>query len=466
MKNLLSFDETSIAVQGMLLKNHTKARGFSSVSIDSRTVKDGSLFVPLRGEKQDGHRYIRSALEKGAVLFFADEKFLSVDSNKIKTEKLCDEFSASCIQVKNTLAALQAAARFYLKKFPNLIKVGITGSSGKTTTKEIAGAVLSQKFSVVMNKGNLNSETGLPLSVFEVRDEHEVGIFELGMNRKGEMKEITSVLCPQFGIITNIGSAHIGILGSQQAIAEEKKQIFSFFDKDCMGFVPDCPFTDFLQAVPLGKVVCYENTTLKNIKKIESKGMYGSTIFYKDEEICFPLAGNHNIKNAQAVIALAEELGLSVKEIKRGLESVQPIFGRSQFMQGDVDCLFDCYNANPDSMSAALAVFSETKVQGKKAAVLGSMLELGKESAAAHKKICAQAAASDIDFIYLFGKEIGDSRKNINWNGKTVFYFDESEMDALGKALDENLHRGDFVLLKASRGLALERLEPVLRRAR
>lgn len=224
--SLMNLDELLTSTGAWLVYESNSSKSFSSVVIDSRNVKNNSLFIPLRGENQDGHIYIEPALKKGAKFFIVD--FDHLDENETALLSLCKNYDASCVAVKNNLKALQDAARYYLSKFPNLYKIGITGSSGKTTTKEILASIYSKKYNTVSTKGNLNSETGLPLSVFEVRPEHEAGIFELGMNRKGEITEIASVLLPNAAIITNIGTAHIGILGTKQAIAEEKKKFFLF----------------------------------------------------------------------------------------------------------------------------------------------------------------------------------------------------------------------------------------------
>ena len=221
-ESLLSLDEVLLAAKGVLLnKEVPETFCFTSVVTDSRQVSAGGLFVPLLGEKQDGHTYIPQALEKGAtVVFVVKDKAKETDYVSLFVKRYPTVFF---VAVENTLYALQHIACMYVKKFPKLIKIGITGSNGKTTTKEILAHLLSEKYSVIMNQGNLNSETGLPLSVFAIREYHEVGIFEMGMNRRGEISELASVLLPDVGVITNIGTAHIGILGSKDAIAEEKK---------------------------------------------------------------------------------------------------------------------------------------------------------------------------------------------------------------------------------------------------
>lgn len=464
---LMSFTELAQSTCGKLLFDFAQVQVFFSVSIDSRNIKLGSLFVPLRGEHQDGHIYIEAALKSGSYVFFADEEYLNCEKNKKNIEELCKNYKASCICVKNNLYALQNAAKFYLMKFPSLHKIGITGSSGKTTTKEILASIYSVKYNTITNKGNLNSETGLALSVFEVRPEHQVGIFELGMNRRGEIKELADILLPNSAIITNIGTAHIGILGSQQAIAEEKKQIFSNFTDDCIGFVPECAFTGFLKQIQHGKFFVYSQKKLKGLEKIEDCGILGSKMVYKGEEIMFPIPGKYNAQNAIACIALAEKDNFSAGEIKKGLETVQSLFGRSQILYGFVTCFMDCYNANPDSMHESINFCDSVQVSGSKHYVLASMLELGEKSFESHCEIVKKSFASDADNIYFFGDDMAyafeNELKTSYFGKKKVFSFKTSQFEQLKNVLSANFKKDDFVLLKGSRSLALERLDDIMR---
>ena len=463
---LMYLEELAESTGGKIIFDFTAMHGFLSVVTDSRNVRPNSLFVPLRGESRDGHLYIEEALKNGACCFFCDYKFLEEKKNKNHVKALCEKYYACCIAVTDNLKALQAAAKRYLAQFSGLYKVGITGSCGKTTTKEILVSIFSQKYKTVYSEGNLNSETGLPLSVFSVRPEHEVGIFELGMNRKGEIAEITDVLLPNAAIITNIGTAHIGILGSKQAIAEEKKQIFSKFTDGDIGFVSECEYTDFLKNVPHGNIFVYSKENLPSIKEVEDKGFNGTKITYKGESILFPLPGRHNMQNVFACIALAEKKGFTSSEIKIGLETVHPLFGRSQIVRGFITCFMDCYNANPESVNEAVEFCNSVKTDGLKHYVLGSMLELGKESAESHKEICRKALTSSADFVYLFGDEFAQAFDDLpeGKSEKPVFVCRTEEFDRLESELKENLSGGDFVLLKGSRGLALERLEQVLKK--
>jgi UDP-N-acetylmuramoyl-tripeptide--D-alanyl-D-alanine ligase len=331
--------------------------------------------------------------------------------------------------------------------------------------------VLSQKYSVVTNEGNLNSETGLPLSVFKIRAEHEVGIFEMGMNRRGEISEIASVLFPSIAVITNIGTAHIGILGTQDAIAEEKKQIFSNFSENCIGFVPENDkYASFLQKVKKGRIEKYGIKSNRKIREVSSSGLDGTTFEYDGVFIRFPVPGKHNFSNALAAISVAEYLHLSTAEIKKGLESVKTIFGRSQIYRGEKTLVHDCYNANPDSMEKAVEFAGSVKISGKKIFVLGSMLELGEESCEAHKKAGLEAVKGGADMIVFVGKEMlagYEAAKNCGQGTENLRleYFEnhsDEDMKAVCKVITDFALPGDFILLKASHSIALDRLVPLL----
>ncbi len=451
---LMDIGQLLDAIGGICLCNYSTLDGFSSVATDSRNVLPGSLFVPLIGEFQDGHVYIPKALENGATVVFIDTAH--GDGSTSLYCNLARQHHACIIMVDNTLRALQDTARKYVSFFPSLLKIGITGSSGKTTTKEIIGSIFAQKYCVVMNEGNLNSETGLPLSVFKIRKEHEAGIFELGMNRKGEISEIARVLSPSLALITNIGTAHIGILGTQGAIAEEKKTIFSFFTADCTGFISENePWKFFLSEIPSGSIKLFGKTATEGFFGSENLGIDGTLIRYAGLEIHFPLPGTYNLENALGAIALARHAGVSPSEIKQGIEAVKPLFGRAEVIRGDVTIIMDCYNANPDSMESALDFCSSLDWKGRKFFILGSMLELGSDSPAAHQAVCMQAARSGADSVFLFGDEMVAAGRSIKWNDTDIRFF--ADICALGESLRSIARTGDLVFVKGSRGMALER---------
>ncbi|MDR2447742.1 MAG: UDP-N-acetylmuramoyl-tripeptide--D-alanyl-D-alanine ligase [Treponema sp.] len=439
--------------------------GFSSVCIDSRVCRAGALFVCLAGASHDGHQYAETAFKAGAVAALVEKTKLSGGMSGLKAA--ARRYGAILFAVDNTLRALQDAAKAYLERFPGLLKIGVTGSSGKTTVKEIAGAILSCEKKVVMNKGNLNSETGLPLSVFKVRAGDEIGVFEMGMNRAGEIRELSRVLKPHIALITNIGEAHIGMLGSLEAIAAEKKAIFSGFTGKETALIPASDaFRDFLAREVNGKVVFYETSC-----PAASLGLDGAELELDGERIRFPLPGTHNLKNALAAVAIAKETRAAISEtraavssIKKGLESVKPLFGRSEIIRGRVTLVQDCYNANPSSTAAAIEFCDSVAWSGRRVYVIGSMLELGAYSEAAHAQIGRLLAGSQADFVYLFGAEtrvIADILEKSEKPAKKPFFFTEN-MAELINAAAHYVQEGDLALLKGSRGCALERLAAAL----
>lgn len=458
---LMRIDELVAATGGMCLGNHAPDEGCTSVVTDSRSVVEGALFVPLMGEAQDGHAYIPQALESGARIVFVDTAHGEGSAGMFS--QLSRQYGAAFIMVSDTLRALQDAARAYVRKFPELRKIAITGSSGKTTTKELTAAIFSRKYTVIANAGNLNSETGLPLSVFRLRKEHEFGIFELGMNRRGEMREIAEVLEPETALITNTGTAHIGILGTRQAIAEEKKSVFSFFTSESSGFVfENDEFRDFLVSGNRGRFSFFGLNSTPGIEKAESRGLEGWTLYYEDEKIHFPMPGPYNLVNAFAAITLARRYGISPDCIREGLESVTPIFGRTEIFRGAVTAVFDYYNANPQSMREAMQFCDDLEWKGEKIFILGSMLELGSVSRDSHRDICSVADRSSASHIMLFGKDMLEAGREINWKHQSVFFAETMEdlIDHVGAVLSHNA----LVFIKGSRGMALERLRPVLDR--
>ncbi|GHV61584.1 UDP-N-acetylmuramoyl-tripeptide--D-alanyl-D-alanine ligase [Spirochaetia bacterium] len=445
--------------------NH--ASGFSSVSIDSRTVKPLSLFVALAGSVQDGHRYVEAAFKAGAVCALVDESKL--EDKSLHLIETAAQYGACLVAVKDTLRGLQDAAGAYLEQFPNLIRIGVTGSSGKTTTKEIAAAMIGREKSVVMNRGNLNSETGLPLSVFEVRSHHEVGVFELGMNRRGEIAELARVLKPGIALITNIGSAHIGILGSKGSIAKEKKNIFAEFSGSEIALIPaDDEYRDFLAQDVKGMVRFYGTDKPAELESVRDLGLGGSEIIWAGEAVRFSLPGKHNLRNAIAAVAIAREAPVSNRAIREGLAGIKPLFGRSEIFEGRVTVIQDCYNANPESAAEAVGFCDDLEYGGRKIYVMGSMLELGDTSEEAHRELGRRLAASSADRVFLYGKEMELAAEafaaspEMKGGRSGVSAFHTNSITELSRALEEFVEDGDLVLLKGSRLCALEQLTGML----
>jgi UDP-N-acetylmuramoyl-tripeptide--D-alanyl-D-alanine ligase len=471
--SLMTLDELLCAVDGSLIGESFDCTSFSFTNVvtDSRNVTDRSLFVPLIGEFQDGHKYIPGAIEKGASVVFAARS--SFDENPDGYIELCNKHpDTAFILVLNTLTALQKAAEAYVAKFPDLIRVSVTGSSGKTTTKEICASVLGQKYKLVCNKGNLNSETGLPLSCFEIRSEHQLALLEMGMNRVNEIGELAQTFKPQYGVITNIGTAHIGMLGSRQKIAEEKKKIFNFLEKDGTAVIPAADdFADFLAEGVKGRIVYYGKDVKNNgIEFVSDDGIDGTTFKVDGVTVHLSIPGVYNYLNALAAVELGRALGLGAAQIKKGIEDVKPLSGRSHILKGKYTVLEDCYNANPDSMEKAVEFAGSVKISGKKIFVLGSMLELGEESCEAHKKAGLEAVKGGADMIVFVGKEMlagYEAAKNCGQGTENLRleYFEnhsDEDMKAVCKVITDFALPGDFILLKASHSIALDRLVPLL----
>lgn len=461
--SLLTLNQLVSSVRGQLFDSTVTEIFFSSVATDSRQVVENTLFVPLIGELQDGHKYVESAAEKGASVIFVANSSISEYSEKYQS---ISKKGVCLIIVENTLTALQQAASCYVSQFPSLIKVGITGSSGKTTTKELVASVLKQHFDVVMTEGNLNSETGLPLSVFKISTHHQVGVFEMGMNRKGEISELAAVLFPDFGIITNIGTAHIGILGTKDQIAHEKKQIFSHFSEKSIGFVPETDsYASFLAEGVKGTIKTFGLHSMPTVTNVQNLGIKGTSFFYKNRSITLSLPGKYNFYDCLAAIAIGEELGLSSLEIKQGIENIHSLFGRSNIIEGTYTLVEDCYNANFESMLAAISFCQEMNWTGRKHYVLGDMLELGESSQEIHQKVISQLLQTKEVGIVLIGPEMVSSYKGLNETVQDIVLCSELDDESVGKACIEFSHflkRGDMVLIKGSRGIHLERVSKFL----
>ncbi len=435
----------------------------SSVEVDSRAVRPGSLFVALPGERVDGHDYIAAALSAGASAVLASRKEWASRSEALKP--LVSKSGAAVVLADDTLTALREAARAWRLRFPSLKRIGITGSSGKTTTKECLGAILGRRFRTVMNPGNLNSDIGLPQALFSIRSGHEVGVFEMGVNYIGEMDGLVRAWEPSCALVTNIGTAHVGIFGSRRALAEEKRKIFSPMDASGLAFAwEDDEYLDFLgEGLPV-PLRTFGPRTLEGYEGSGEAGLDGWILRYRGRKIAFPLPGSHNLLDALAAIAMASALGCEPEDVREGLESVRPLFGRSELLRGAVTILQDCYNANPDSMERSLDFCDSLAWKGRRVYVLGSMRELGGETEAEHRVLGRRAGASRADALLFFGEETVLAAEEARGAGFRGLLFQTADFDALSRAASDLLRDGDFWLLKGSRSLELERLTGFLRR--
>ena len=479
MESLLTKDELLTAVKGTQIGSAQCS--FNDVQTDSRNVcaEKPCMFVPLMGEFQNGHKYIPDVLKKGAAVILMNEAEYQEKASYY--DELVASNPAVCfVRVENTLHALQDAAEAYVtKKCRNMILVSITGSSGKTTTKEMMVSVARIHFGekgVAYTYGNLNSETGLPLSVFKIRGDEKIGIFEMGMNRVNEIGEISKVLKSRFGIITNIGTAHIGILGSQQNIATEKRKSLSYIPADGAAIVGSADaFADYCTEGVRGKVVKFGTDvpeSVSGVKFVEDKGLFGTDFELDGLSVHLPLSGKYNYLNALSVIACAKEIGIPSEDIKRGLETVSAISGRMEVCETKLRCgkkvvlIKDCYNANLDSMLKVIDFCGELKNVGKKIFVLADMKELGAESEKSHETVGLRVCEVEPSQVYLVGPEMKAAEKVCcKDNNISVKWYDESNdknFAEIAESINFAANDNDVILLKGSHSMQLEKLVPLL----
>lgn len=434
---------------------------FERVETDSRAVGPGALFVALRGERADGHDYLAQVQAAGAAAALVSEAWYASAG-----EAAC--LRLPLVVAPDPLAALQRAAAAWRASLPGIARIGITGSSGKTTVKEMCAAILSRVMRTVKNPGNLNSEIGLPASIFLMRPEHELAVFELGINRQGEMDILAEIFAPDCALITGIGTAHIGLLGgSRLGIASEKKRIASrFTGVQTLIVREDDEFKDFLMSDLAGRALGYGPRSMPLFEGARGLGLAGWSLRYGGLECRLALPGAHNLMNALAAIRAAELYGAGPEAVRDGLAELAALSGRSQVLPGPVTIVNDSYNANAESAVAALEFCDEAEHAGRRVYVLGSMKELGDHGPEAHRLVGRRAARSKAAAVFFFGQEAQDGYRAAAeaiaeaGAGPAIYHFvDYGELEA---AVVAALRPGDAALLKASRSMALERLiEPI-----
>ncbi|MDA3849898.1 MAG: UDP-N-acetylmuramoyl-tripeptide--D-alanyl-D-alanine ligase [Spirochaetaceae bacterium] len=418
-----------------------------SVEVDSRKVQKGCLFVALPGERVDGHQYLPQAFASGAVAALVSR----IPKNAKGLGPL--------LLVPDTLKGLQQLARQYRSGFSELQVLALTGSNGKTTTKEIAASILSRGGDLLYTQGNFNSDIGLPLTVFGIREHHRWALLEMGMNRPGEIAELVSIVQPDVALITNVGSAHVGLLGSLESLAKEKKDIFSGFQGHQRGIVwEDDPFKEYLIESINGSVTLYGEKSCEDFIASENLGLQGHLLHFNQGDVSFPLWGQYNLLNCLAAVALTKAVGIPFQVIKEGIEAVKPAFGRSEVLQGNITLVRDCYNANPDSMIPSLKALDELEFSGRKILVLADMGELGEAALEGHIEVLALVKSMDVQAVYLLGPFMSQAIDAADHRTQCF-----EEYDSLESALLREVRSGDLVWLKGSRAMALERLsQPLL----
>ncbi len=423
-----------------------------TITTDSRDVFNGALFVAIRGDRFDGNEYINQAFEKGAVCALA--------------ERVPEGFDGCAVVVDDTRMALARLAKAYKDKI-NPLTVAVTGSVGKTTTKEFIFAVLSEKYNTLKTCGNYNNEIGLPMTLLGLSPENDAVVLEMGMSASGEIEHLANIACPNIALITNIGTSHIGILGSREAIRDAKLEIRKGIVRD--GILILNGDEPLLEGIKGAIYVARENKNadyrIENIVEGENGTAFDLVVRNERyESITIPTIGEHNVFNAAYAWAVGISAGLGEFEIRRGLMRFKNVGSRQNIYNSNGRVIMDdCYNASPESMIASLKVLGDMakRKATRSVAVLGDMRELGEYSVDAHKKVGAAVAAYDIDVLVTFGEsaaDIASSAVAFGMNSENVYVFrNVSDADSIGKALIRITRQSDIVLFKASRALSLER---------
>jgi len=407
------------------------------VTTDSRGDVTGKLFIPIVGENFDGHNYINAALEKGALYALS--------------EKESGDLVKSVIHVESTRQALIDLASYTRDNFKGPV-VAITGSAGKTTTKDMIASVLTEKFNTLKTLGNFNNDIGLPLTLLSKEDSHEAMVLEMGMNHMNEIRVLSHIGKPNICLITNIGDAHIENLGSRQGILKAKSEIFEGMqDGGTVILNGDDPLLVNLPKIAhAGKTIyCH----LESAKNIIHKGLRGITCTIEGVQVDIPIPGDHNIMNALMAFAVGMELGLTPQQIAEGIKKFRPSGNRMAISEAKgITIIDDTYNASPSSMKSTLDMLKET--EGRKVGILGDMLELGEYAEAMHKEV-GQHAALNVDLLIAIGPLSKHMYEAFTASGgQNAIYYETKE-----KFINEwqsHLKPGDAVLVKASRGTALE----------
>ncbi len=444
--------ETAKAVKGRLVGGRAKkAKG---VSIDTRTITRRNLYIAIKGENFDGHDFVGDACSKGAVAAI------------VSRPELSKEFpNKTFIVVDDTLDALQNLAAWRRRQMKKLLVVGITGSNGKTTVKEMTASILSCKYKTLKTEGNLNNHIGVPLTLLKLKPSHEAAVIEMGMNAQDEIALLTKIAKPSIGVITNISPAHIGRFASLAKIRMAKAELIENMPKTGKAVLnADDPNSKPLIEHAMLKTRTFGKNPLADVSLVDSwknggAGQWAS-VYFKGKEINahIPLVGAHQVENALAAIAVGTFASVDLKDITKGLNRVKPAPMRMEpkILSNGAFVLNDAYNANPASTEAALIAASELKGDGRLFFVFGDMKELGKKAEAAHKRIGKIAAKAGVNSIYTLGTKTTFTAKEAKQKGVRATHAKSHDQIAL--ALIKTIRANDVVLVKGSRSMTMEKV--------
>lgn len=464
MKNM-TLDRIAAACGGTYVGSEAdKDKTIDGVAIDSRKVEANHLFVAIRGEKTDGHRFVPDVLKNGAACALV--------------ENAPEDGITPYILVSSTTKALRDLAAYYLPGLDVKV-VGITGSVGKTSTKETIAAVLSEKYKVLKTEGNFNNEIGLPLTVFRIREEHEVAVLEMGISEFGEMERLSAIARPDIGVITNIGICHLENLGTRDGILKAKTEMFHHLkpgaavvlnaDDDKLSQITEVngespmffsmePNQRSTSDTKAGDGVNNAAAYATDIQNLGLRGMQATFHISGDTFTArMKTPGLHTIANGLAACCVAHVLGMTSEEIKRGLEKASTIQGRTHLIEtNNLLIIDDCYNANPVSMREALDIL--TTATGRKIAVLGDMGELGTEERKLHYEVGEHLAKLQVDALFCAGTLSAQYVQALVDHKTRMEHYHFTDADALRKELCSYVKKGDTVLVKASHFMNFSRI--------
>ena len=449
----LTIKELILASEGQLVSKCNEETIVSNIVIDSRKAGKDSAFVAIVGENLDGHNFINLAINQGCKTIIKNK------NNNVDIENK----EVNVIEVSDTEIALGDIAKFYKNKF-KIPFIAVTGSVGKTTTRDMVYSTISAKYNSLKNVGNLNNQFGVPLTLFNLNKEHECAVIEMGMSGFNEIEYLANIVNPQIGIISNIGYSHVEHLGSRDGIFKAKMEIATNFDENSLLIVngdDDC-----LKTLKT-KVLVYKLRTFgfdkdndiycESYEMDEESINFVAVINGKKEELFIPTVGKHNIYNAMAAILVGLNLNMTIEEIKDGLKNFQCTKNRINIIKKDKLTIIDSvYNASIDSMSAALNILG--RYENRRVAILGDMFEMGEFAEFGHRQV-GKAALGNIDIMIAIGKDsefIVKELKENNMNENNLYHFETKE-EAI-ESLDNIIKDDDVILVKASRGMNLEKV--------
>lgn len=442
----LSFVVSSV---GGMISSNVDGKYIESVTTDSRQVRPGMLFIALRGETFDGNDYVESALRNGASYALAERAPKGMEDR--------------VILVPDSILALGALAAEYRKTLPMRI-VGVTGSVGKTTTKEFIYAVLNEKYRTHKTDGNHNNHIGLPMSLLSADTSYDAAVYEMGMNHKKEISYLTKIVRPDVAVITNIGNMHIGNLGSREAICEAKLEILEGLQKDGTVILNgDEPLLSGIShAYYVAENNRYADMNITNVREGENGSAFDLTVRgEKVDSIVIPTQGRHNVFNAALAYAVGSCYGMGEFEIRRGLMNFRQTGMRQKiYDHAGITVIEDCYNAGPESVKAALGVLAARHQNTRKIAVLGEMRELGEYAQSLHTEVGKAVAQQGIDCLFVMGEyayDVVEGALMAGMSDRSICVLPEDYSEAADQIVSL-LQQGDAVLFKASRALHFETL--------